>query len=159
MDNKEDVNCESIYPVNKVGWGYGLMGGATGGLIIGLLFVFDTYNIEILAFITMLSIMFGTIIGLPSSIITGVWIAKKEMTITTIEDYHKLFLMGFLVSSVYALLVMFINQYLFKLFLLDSVVLQLIPIIGGMGLVGGFSSLILGKILLPKASTPKASNK
>lgn len=152
MENKEVVNCEPIYPVNKVGWGYSLMGGATGGLIIGLLFVFDTCNIEILAFITMLSIMFGTVIGLPPSIITGVWIAKKEITITTIEDYCKLFIIGFLVTSVYALLATFINHYLFKWFLLDSVILQLIPIIGGMGLVGGISTTILGKILLPKTN-------
>ena len=150
MKNLENEASESLYPTNLVGWGYSLMGGAIGGAIAGVFFIFDTQNIEVLIFIIIMSIIFGAVLGLIPSIITGVWIANNKTTIKSIEDYCKVFLMGFLVSSVYGLLATIISQYVFDWRITNNFNQYLLSITGGMGLLGGLSSMILGKIILPK---------
>lgn len=72
MKNLENEASESLYPTNLVGWGYSLMGGAIGGAIAGVFFIFDTQNIEVLIFIIIMSIIFGAVLGLIPSLITGV---------------------------------------------------------------------------------------
>ena len=88
------------------------------------------------------------------SIITGVWIVNNKTTIKSIEDYCKVFLMGFLVSSVYGLLATLISQHVFEWRITNNfsqyLFRYLLPITGGMGLLGGLSSMILGKMILPK---------
>ena len=154
LKNLENEASESSYPTNLVGWGYSLMGGAIGGAIAGVFFIFDTQNIEVLIFIIIMSIIFGAVLGLIPSIITGVWIANNKTTIKSIEDYCKVFLMGFLVSSVYGLLATIVSQYVFDWRITNNfsqyLFRYLLPITGGMGLLGGLSSMILGKMILPK---------
>ena len=150
MKNLENEASESLYPTNLVGWGYSLMGGAIGGAIAGVFFIFDTQNIEVLIFIIIMSIIFGAVLGLIPSIITGVWIANNKTTIKSIEDYCKVFLMGFLVSSVYGLLATIVSQYVFDWRITNNFSQYLLPITGGMGLLGELSSMILGKMILPK---------
>ena len=150
LKNLENEASESSYPTNLVGWGYSLMGGAIGGAIAGVFFIFDTQNIEVLIFIILMSIIFGAVLGLMPSIITGVWIANNKTTIKGIEDYCKVFLMGFLVSSVYGLLATIVSQYVFDWRITNNFNQYLLSITGGMGLLGGLSSMILGKIILPK---------
>lgn len=163
LKNLENEASESLYPTNLVGWVYSLMGGAIGGAIAGVFFIFDTQNIEVLIFIIIMSIIFGAVLGLIPSIITGVWIANNKTTIKSIEDYCKVFLMGFLVSSVYGLLATIISQYIFE-WRINSNFSQylfwyLLPITGGMGLLGGLCSMILGKMILPKAQAQNNSFK
>ncbi|WP_201589108.1 hypothetical protein [Psychrobacter fozii] len=148
---------ESSYPFNRVGWGYSLLGGSTGGLMVGVLFIFDYQGIELLLIFIVSSIVLGAVFGLIPSIITGVWIVKNEMKIQGAENYCKLFLMGFLVSSTYAVSVVLLNYYIFEWFLMDNFSLQLFSFTGGMGLLGGLSSMILGKLLLPKEKTLQKS--
>ena len=150
LKNLENEASESSYPTNLVGWGYSLMGGAIGGAIAGVFFIFDTQNIEVLIFIIIMSIISGTVLGLIPSIITGAWIANNKTTIKSIEDYCKVFLMGFLVSSVYGLLATIVSQYVFDWRINSTFSQYLLPITGGMGLLGGLSSMILGKMMLPK---------
>ena len=126
------------------------MGGAIGGAIAGVFFIFDTQNIEVLIFIIIMSIIFGAVLGLIPSIITGVWIANNKITIKSIEDYCKVFLMEFLVSSVYGLLATIVSQYVFDWRITNNFSQYLLSITGGMGLLGGLSSMILCKMILPK---------
>lgn len=143
---------ETPYPINKVGWGYSLLGGMVGGAIVGISFIFDYQGLELLLIFILASIVCGALLGLIPSAITGAWIINKKLRIKNIEDYCKLFLMGFLVSSIYAVLALILNQYLFEWFPSSNFTGQLLPITAGMGLLGGVSSIILGKILLPKVS-------
>ena len=150
MKNLDNEASESLYPTNLVGWGYSLMSGAIGGAIVGVFFIFDTQNIEVLIFIIIMSIISGAVLGLIPSIITGVWIANNKTTIKSIEDYCKLFLMGFLVNSVYGLLATIISQYVFDWRITNNFSQYLLSITGGMRLLGRLSSMILGKMILPK---------
>ena len=58
--------------------------------------------------------------------------------------------MGFLVSSVNGLLATIVSQYVFDWRITNNFNQYLLSITGGMGLLGGLSSMILGKIILPK---------
>ena len=157
MKNLENVATVTAYPTNLVGWGYSLTGGATGGLLVGLLFIVDIQHIAAYIFIIIISTICGSVLGFIPAAITGVYLAKSQVTLSAFKDCKKVFKIGFLVSSVYTLLAIMIFSissfpYSAALALEDilSNLLMLLLLVLAMGLLGGISSLIVGKLVLPK---------
>lgn len=92
------------------------------------------------------------------------WIAKDEIVIKGAKDYLKLFKIGFIVSSIYGLFIIVIAvvcmlyssvSVSFDGFLRNAirVLLRGLLLVVVIGIIGGFSSLILGKFVVPKATT------
>ncbi len=164
MENLEIVASEASYPTNFVGWSYSLLGGATGGLIVGMLFIINMQSIEAFIWVTLIFVMFGSMLGLIPAVITGIWIAKNKISIKFFEDYNRLFNIGFLISSIYAALVTTITS-IYMLYYSDNIsfgnvvtgLLIILLVAAGIGLLGGLSSMLLGKLILPKVPAQKAS--
>lgn len=161
MKNIKIKMNDYLYPSNSVRWSYSLLGGPTGGAIVGailgLLSIFDGPNIAAIMFIIMLSVIFGFVIGLLPSIITGVWIAREKIQINDAKDYLRIFFIGCSVSSIYALIALLIVSG----YSLDTLVLDVTNLFKGlmaiaaMGWLGGMSSIVLGKLVVPKGSVEK----
>lgn len=158
MKNLEIELNDHLYPSSSVRWGYSLLGGATGGaivgMILGLLSIFDGLNVAAIILVTIFSIIFGFVLGLLPAIITGLWIAKENIQINDAKDYLRIFFIGFSVSSIYALLALLV-VFGFSLDRLTLDVANLfkgLEFIAGMGWIGGMSSIVLGKLVVPKVS-------
>lgn len=176
MKNIEIGVDNNLYPTSSVIWTYTLLGGAIGGAIIGIgSILFETVfgNSSPMFAMIMGAILFatvGAIIGLVPSVLTGWFVSKHRVVIIGVEDYLKLFVSGFLMTVLCLMLLItalelqsFVQNYLDTIFnpttFTDTAssfnkngILSFIKGALFLGWIGGMSSIVLGKIIVPKAS-------
>lgn len=145
-------NNESKYPTLKVITLYPLLGGLVGGmpLLIFAVLVFLFYDFvgknQILPFFIV--IVWAT--GFVPALLTGIVLAYFKIKILKSDDYFKTFWIGFGVTFV-CWLIINIKSTFYKLN--ESLVSGILSVIFShlaFALIGGISSAILAKFILPK---------
>ena len=150
------------YPTGKVLTCYALFGGGIGGLIhlIGVMLFPKNETISRQSwqhgglsnfFLAMLvAIAFGTLFGFIPSILTSIIIVLRKIVLSSVWQYFKLFLIGCFVTF-------FISVIAFhdinRLFTSNTLVtwLGILVFNSRLAMVGGLSSVIIGKLALPKS--------
>lgn len=136
-------NTENKYPTLKVMMLYPLFGGVLSGLLILpiLLLFFMTSGNDL----TYLGIYFyyWFLYGLFPAFIVGFLLSCFKITITKTVDYIKVFLMGFVVVLLCVLMFIIIQGGFDNLFIIIMMIL--------LSLIGGTSSTLLAKFILPKS--------
>ncbi|UYZ68528.1 hypothetical protein LP122_12440 [Moraxella bovis] len=137
------------YPTKQVIISYSLLGGMIGSFLILPFFVMANLPAFFRGFI--LFMVIGWVIGFTPALLTGIVLAYLKIRILRKMDYFKTFWVGFGVTFLcfFALNIMsffrdFDDEIIlsFLLFLLSCVV---------MSLIGGISSTLLAKFILPKS--------
>lgn len=155
-----------VYPKAKVILGFTLLGGIVGGFIFGLgitlsWIISDIINnkniLTIKYFLELPSLLLvfslaGIFIGGIPAFLTGIYLATTEFIITSKKDYFSLVIIGgaitIFISLILILLISTKGQTIDAYINFDFLILFLI---------GGISSMICGKLFLPKL--PKDFNK
>ncbi len=177
MNSKETGISNYLYPTSSVIWTYTLLGGAIGGAVIGfgsVLFEIIFGNSSPMFAMIMGTILFatvGAIIGLVPSILTGWFVSRHRIVIVGVEDYLKLFITGFVMTVLCLMLLItalelqsFIQTYLNTTFNHSNYadtpsgfnsddILAFLKGALFLGSVGGLSSVVLGKIIVPKVKS------
>ena len=137
------MNNKNKYPTLKVITIYTLCGGVLAGLLILpiLLLIFMT-NMNDLTYLT-IYFYDWFLYGLFPAFIVGFLLSYFKITITKTTDYAKTFLMGFAVVFLCVLMFIITQGDFGNLFILVMMVL--------LSLIGGVSSTILAKFILPKS--------
>lgn len=137
------MNNKNTYPTLKVVTIYTLCGGVLSRLLILpiLLLIFMTGMNDL----TYLTIYFYDwfLYGLFPAFIVGFLLSYFKITITKTVDYIKVFLMGFAVVFLCVLMFIIIQGGFDNLFIIIMMIL--------LSLIGGISSTILAKFILPKS--------
>lgn len=149
----------ATYPTGKVLTYYALFGGGIGGLIhlIGVMLfpMNETISWQHVGlnnfFLTMLAtIAFGTLFGFIPSIVTSIIIVLRKIVLSSVWQYFRLFLIGcFVTFFIFVIAFHDIN----RLFTSNTLVtwLGILVFNGRLAIVGGLSSVIVGKLVLPKS--------
>lgn len=150
-----------IYPKEKVILLFILLGGAVGGFVFLLLTklwellisilgnsssTIDYFQSFIFSFgLIPLFLFFGTLFGFIPALLTAIYLSIKEFIIIEAKDYGFLFLIGSL-SVLFSITILIIitdpNPFIFDFN--DTIITILLAVIGGI------SSMICGKLFLPK---------
>lgn len=138
------------YPTVKVILGYALLGGIVGGFpllpFIILSILEDLSNIRVL-----FGLVFPFVVGFIPALITGIVLAYFKIAIKNKIDYFKPFWIGFGVT--YLCFASIPIVWMFFGDINNEALLYLIWNLAGyllLALIGGVSSVILAKFLLPK---------
>ena len=146
------------YPTGKVLTCYALFGGGIGGLIhlIGVMLFPMKETISWQQgglnnfFLAMLAaIAFGTLFGFIPSILTSIIIVLRKIVLSSVWQYFRLFVIGcFVTFFIFVIAFHDIN----RLFTSNTLVtwLGILVFNGRLAIVGGLSSVIVGKLVLPK---------
>ena len=146
------------YPTGKVLTYYALFGGGIGGLIhlIGVMLFPMKETISWQQgglnnfFLAMLAaIAFGTLFGFIPSILTSIIIVLRKIVLSSVWQYFRLFVIGcFVTFFIFVIAFHDIN----RLFTSNTLVtwLGILVFNGRLAIVGGLSSVIVGKLVLPK---------
>lgn len=144
----------SNYPTKKVVFAYTLIGGAIGGTLIALwlisiIIAFDSDFLE-LAKDFIIWILMGAVIGFLPALITSVIISLKRIRLLHLRNYLQISLIGYVTT--FPLLVLIDVLMINWLNELTGYHLKLNDLIWCLefSLVGAISSVIVGKIFLPK---------
>lgn len=147
-----------VYPNLKVFLGFLLLGGATGGFFLGfyhtilnflqapnkdIIFILNTFaqSLIIALIFSLLGILFEAI----PAFLTSFYLTATNFIIVKKFDYIKLFLLGFISTFLVYCFVLIFAENLINNILFYS--------------LGGISSMICGKLFLPKLSDlPKDFN-
>lgn len=175
MNNTEAGISNYSYPTSSVIWAHTLLGGAVGGAVIGfggVLFEIIFGNSSPMFAIIISTLLFatvGAIIGLVPSILTGWFVSRHRVVIVGANDYLKLFITGFVMTVLCLVLLItalelqsFMHTYLNTTFnhidytdtssdFSNDDILVFSKAALFLGSIGGISSVILGKIIVPKA--------
>ena len=148
----------ATYPTGKVLTCYALFGGGIGGLIhlIGVMLFPMKETISWQQgglnnfFLAMLAaIAFGTLFGFIPSILTSIIIVLRKIVLSSVWQYFRLFVIGcFVTFFIFVIAFHDIN----RLFTSNTLVtwLGILVFNGRLAIVGGLSSVIVGKLVLPK---------
>lgn len=164
------------YPTNRVIWQYTLLGGTVIALISKVFWLmmvwivvlsprkraidfplselFGTAQLDIIGFdfVSIISeILFFTAISFIPFFAIGYYLAVKKFGIAEWLDYGKVFGIGFIITGLYAIFDLFIFNLR-----LGEIWLEMLIIVVLAGLLGGLSSVILGKFVLPKITKKRA---
>lgn len=177
MNNTETGINNYLYPSSSVIWTYSLLGGAIGGAIIGFgsIFFEVIFGNNCLIFPMIMGIILfitvGAIIGLVPSVLTGWFVSRHRVVIIGVDDYLKLFITGFVMTVLCIMLLVsalelqdFIQTYQNANFNHSADTNTHSGFNGGdillflkgalfLGSIGGVSSVILGKIIVPKVKS------
>lgn len=153
-----------VYPKLKVGFYFGLVGGAVGGFVVILSIALWTLFTSILenpsgtidyfwdfiySFLAIpLFLFFSTLFGGIPALLTGIYLSIKEFIVINRKDYGLLFLIGSL-SVLFCFIIIAILEIIndpSKLTYNHNDVEITIPFI----IIGGISAMICGKLFLPK---------
>ena len=149
----------ATYPTGKVLTCYALFGGGIGGLIhlIGVMLFPMKETISWQQgglnnfFLAMLAaIAFGTLFGFIPSILTSIIIVLRKIVLSSVWQYFRLFVIGcFVTFFIFVIAFHDIN----RLFTSNTLVtwLGILVFNGRLAIVGGLSSVIVGKLVLPKS--------
>lgn len=155
------------YPTKKVIFAYGILGPLIGTLIYALiLFLLNINNLSnanrVLVSIAMLMAVMGFCISIVPAFLMGFWLAKKKTYIQSIKDYFGIFIKGSF--SCFIAVILFLMVFCLKnldntmnAYQLFDNILEKSGIIVFFTIIGGISSMICGKLFLPKL--PKNFNK
>ncbi|MDO4895033.1 hypothetical protein [Moraxella sp.] len=134
-------NNESKYPTLKVIMLYPLLGGLVGGVVV-LPFLLPA-GLDWIAFF----LIIAWLVGLTPALLAGIMLAYFKIRILNPEHYLKAFFIGCLATLLPSLLTSLIAL------IGESSVNHLIRFVGGsilFSIIGGVSSAILAKFILPK---------
>lgn len=149
----------ATYPTGKVLTCYALFGGGIGGLIhlIGVMLFPMKETISWQQgglnnfFLAMLAaIAFGTLFGFIPSILTSIIIVLRKIVLSSVWQYFRLFVIGcFVTFFIFVIAFHDIN----RLFTSNTLVtwLGILVFNGRLAIVGGLTSVIVGKLVLPKS--------
>lgn len=149
----------ATYPTGKVLTCYALFGGGIGGLIhlmgVMLFPMKETISWQQGGlnnfFLAMLAaIAFGTLFGFIPSILTSIIIVLRKIVLSSVWQYFRLFVIGcFVTFFIFVIAFHDIN----RLFTSNTLVtwLGILVFNGRLAIVGGLSSVIVGKLVLPKS--------
>lgn len=155
------------YPTKKVILTYSLLGGLVGGLIYSLAVgsvllveqvLHQSFKTDTTAFMDVLFgfagiLMVSFIVGFIPALLTGISIAIKKIRLIKKLAYLRLALIGFLatvpISTVLILLIAMWSNGLSRL--TPSLITENILTILVVSSIGGLSSVIVGKLVLPKS--------
>ena len=147
------------YPTGKVLTYYALFGGGIGGLIhlmgVMLFPMKETISWQYVGlnnfFLARLgAIAFGTLFGFIPSIVTSIIIVLRKIVLSSVWQYFRLFVIGcFVTFFIFVIAFHDIN----RLFTSNTLVtwLGILVFNGRLAIVGGLSSVIVGKLVLPKS--------
>ncbi|AWY19719.1 hypothetical protein [Moraxella bovis] len=152
-----------IYPKIKVIFGFGLLGGMIGGIMFCCIgFMIETTYEQIINHISHKGIIslflklpfyilgfafLGAWAGGIPAFLTGIYLSFKNFIFIDKKDYVKIFAIGFLITSIFALLmVVFSNQQPNMQITIWDFFLISFPL----AIIGGISAMICGKLFLPK---------
>ena len=148
----------ATYPTGKVLTCYALFGGGIGGLIhlIGVMLFPMKETISWQQgglnnfFLAMLAaIAFGTLFGFIPSILTSIIIVLRKIVLSSVWQYFRLFVIGcFVTFFIFVIAFHDINRLFTSNTLVTWLGIQLFN--GRLAIVGGLSSVIVGKLVLPK---------
>ena len=150
------------YPTGKVLTYYALFGGGIGGLIhlIGVMLFPMNETISRHSwqhvglnnfYLAMLgAIAFGTLFGFIPSIVTSIIIVLRKIVLSSVWQYFRLFVIGCFVT--FFIFVIAFHD-IDRLFTSNTLVtwLGILVFNGRLAIVGGLSSVIVGKLVLPKS--------
>lgn len=145
-------NKENKYPTLKVITLYPLLGGLVGGLplLIFALLAFLFYDFvgknQVLPFV---SLVWAT--GFIPALLTGIVLAYFKIKIVKSDDYFKTFWIGFGIACIYWLIIN-IDSTFYKLN--ENLFSGIVSVIFShlvFALIGGISSTLLAKFILPKS--------
>lgn len=148
-------NKENKYPTLKVITTYTLLGGIVGGmpLLIFAVLAFFFYDFvgknQILPFIFVV-----WAIGFVPALLTGIILAYFKIKILQSDDYFKTFWIGFGVTFIYWLIINIESTFYTFYKLNENLFSGIVSVIFShlvFALIGGISSTILAKFLLPKS--------
>ena len=150
------------YPTGKVLTCYALFGGGIGGLIHLLGVMLFPINETISRhswqhvglnnfFLAMLgAIAFGTLFGFIPSIVTSIIIVLRKIVLSSVWQYFRLFVIGcFVTFFIFVIAFHDINRLVTSNTLVTW--LGILVFNGRLAIVGGLSSVIVGKLVLPKS--------
>lgn len=155
------------YPTKKVILTYSLLGGLVGGLIYSLAVgsvllveqvLHQSFKTDTTAFMDVLFgfagiLMVSFIVGFIPALLTGISIAIKKIRLIKKLAYLRLALIGFLatvpISTVLILLIAMWSNGLSRL--TPSLITENILTILVVSSIGGLSSIIIGRFVLPKS--------
>lgn len=139
----------NYYPSKDIFWGYTIFGGVIGGALIG--FAFGVWNGFLFMLLSILICsMIGFAVGFIPALLTGFFISKYELRSERLFDLIKIFAIGSLMTSLYMLLIVLVlrdgsgSNTILKLFNFWRNTIIWI------GLVGGVSSVIMAKLVIPR---------
>lgn len=138
------------YPSTKILLSYLIFGGMLGGLILWIPFAIinRSYILDLLS----TALMGGAVIGIVPSYITALILIKHEIVLNTAKNWSYLFWLGAISSLGFSLFIM-ITLAIFDsrgLLGMMNILKEIVIIFTVITVLGGFSSLILGGIVLPK---------
>lgn len=178
--NSIDTAKKDPYPSQYVFCSYTIFGGTVGGALVGIgsamidiLFSNGSSSIFITMIVIVLCIALGFIIGLVPAMLTAWLIIRRKIILNRLTDYLKIFAIGFIVTSLCFLVfitffylksyfVAYLNAYFNRLsyphFVVNTTdIIMALKMSWLIGLIGGISSVIVGKWRLPKLSASKRS--
>lgn len=153
MNKPINIPTNPEYPSSYVIAVYALLGGPTGGLVIGLLYciisILNQRDFTLMLQFVIFAIFIGFVVGIIPAMLTGIVLAYNEMTISKVNNfitYLMIALTGFIVTVGYIIVLWIMLSGFPKYTDMSSVA----GLMGVFGLIGAFSAIIVGKIVLPK---------
>ena len=137
------------YPSKDIFWGYTVFGGLIGGALIG--FAFGVWNGFLLMLLSILiGSMIGFAVGFIPALLTGFLISKYEIRAEKLVNLIKIFAIGFFMTSFYMLLLMLMSQDSSSSNTILKTFSSCRNTILWIGLIGGISSVITAKLMIPR---------
>lgn len=138
------------YPTDKVVSTYALLGGAIGGILIGIFLMVikfprytgmdETFGDLLIGLFSFA--LYGAFFGLIPAMMTGWCVANRKIYLDDKANFFKIFVIGFIVSGFFTAIMTVVFLY--------QEILSWLKYIFIFGSIGGLSSIIVGKFVLPK---------
>ncbi|OPH39766.1 hypothetical protein [Moraxella equi] len=149
-------NNKNKYPTLKVILSYALLGSLVGTLPIIPVLIYAIIigdDVENTLFIYAVILMVGTVIGFIPALITGCMLSYFKVRILKVKDYLKAFFFGLLTTFSFLLIILATDFMTDVNALVESIddFFSSIFLSFWIAIIGGLSSTILAKFILPKS--------